>query len=404
MAGQVKHLWIPRSEIDSYLVSIGYWATQELRRKNTYVLSPAAYALTCTQSQQLEVLARTVYAAMRTLSERLSALSQERSLTNSDAQFLALANAGIRGLLGPKDIGGAVPPIMKVDMMQDTDGCYRIAEVDAYNPRGLAFMALLDESLPKYHPPVGGGVAAVARMMKACGGAASWTIIVSEMERFYKPALHVLQASLTRQGVTTNIVDECDISNDELVGEHVLIIPESLNRNIEGRARLVARYRSGELKTLYPPAAYLGSKAFLPFLSQQAGMSQFIPSCSLVSKKTDPASIANGTPTVLKGVMSSGLKQVIFSDDDAQLFAAKYAEAREMKRPSWILQHSVQQESIRIPVYLDESDTKGHFKEYFLRITAQISETGLVGVEVTGRPDKKVHGAPDCIQIPVVHR
>ncbi|MDB5237899.1 MAG: hypothetical protein JWM46_169 [Candidatus Kaiserbacteria bacterium] len=397
---QTIDLGISRGHLESYLEATGYWGDAVRRRRNTYVLSPSAYVISPDQKKQLDRLSKATFNAVRTLSTHLSDLAGERSLTNKDAVFLALAGSGLRGLLGPKDIAGKVPPCLKVDLVQDERGVYQIAEVDAYNPRGFGYMALLDESMPNSFPRSGPGVSAVADLMIEAAGEGEWAIIVSEHERFYQPAFDVFRRALAHRGVYARLVYEDDV---RLLGtdiRNVFVIPESLNQNIWARAHLLDRYKRGELCLFYPPAAYLGSKAFLPYLAAQEGMAEFIPACSLVCRRVDPLLVCNGYPSVLKGVMSSGMKQVIFSDADAELFRSKFAEARSQKRPSWILQKLVSQKPIPIVVFDEKSGLTQ--RDHFLRITAYISEKGLVGAEVTGRPDPKVHGAPDCIQIPTI--
>ncbi len=38
----------------------------------------------------------------------------------------------------------------------------------------------------------------------------------------------------------------------------------------------------------------------------------------------------------------------------------------------------------------------------FLRLTMYAKYDGIAGMKMTGRQDKLVHGAPDCVQLPVV--
>ncbi len=402
---QTISLGLSREHLQAYLEATGYWGTAELRRRNAYVLSPSAYVLSPRQKTQLDRLSQATFGAVCRLSGHLSKLAGEHSLTNPDAQFLSLARTGLRGLLSPAEIAGAAPPLLKVDLVQDEEGKFFIAEADAYNPRGFGYMALLDGSIPNSLKRSGPGIAAVADLMRkqeVCT-AAEWLIIVSEQERFYKPAFEVFRSVLARHGVYARIVDEAGIDK-ELFGTetiHVFVIPETLNRNTEGREHLLDRFRQGTARVFYPPAAYLGSKAFLPYLAQQENMAEFVPPCSLVSRKIDPLLVCNGYPAVLKGVMSSGMKQVIFSGADPDMFEKTLAEARSTKRPTWVMQREVKQKPVPVVVFFDDG-TGCIERDYYLRITAYIGESGLVGAEVTGRTDPKVHGAPDCIQIPTI--
>lgn len=402
---QVQNIGISQEALQYELDENGYWGTLEKRKRYAYVLSPSAYVMSAPQVERLERLARITYSAVKNLSERLTDLATRRSTTNEEAQFVSMARHANRGLLTPEQVGGVAPPVIKVDLMQDADGMYRIAEVDSYNPRGLCYLAMLESTVPKGIPRVGGGMAEFASMLKGAGkDDLPWSILVSDFERFYEPAFEILASVVSdKNGTRTHTCRESHM--DELLsasrtGEplQVLMIPESVY-DASLRERMLKLYLEGTLRTLYAPTAYLGSKAFLPFLRDQPGMSEFIPASSLVSKKHNPLTELNGTPMVLKGCMSSGLKQVVFSARDPVRFVAEYSDARKTKRPVWVLQEEVPQAAMPVEIFADGGTD---VRKYFLRLTAYITQKGILGVEVTGRPEPDVHGAPDCIQIPVV--
>ncbi len=393
---QIADIGNTRRDLERYLQDVGYWATPEDRARYAYVLSPCAYVLNAEQKAAMERMAKAVYGAVVSLSERLSAFALARSLSNNDAQFLALATSATRGLVPPSQNAGRVPPVLKVDLMQDATGAYKIAEVDSYNPRGLAFVSLIDATAPG-RLLCGPGIRVIADMMRSISED-PWDIIVSERERFYVRAFDVMRKRLLLAGIRTRLVSENTLTEESLPSR-VLMIPETLDRNIVGRDLLVKAYADGTLTSLFPPAPYLGSKAFLPYLASQPGMEEFVPACSLVNKRTDPLTVCNGGPYVLKGFMSSGMKQILFSDADARSFSETFAKARTEKRSAWMMQNAVPQN----PYDIDVFEYGGTLvRPYYLRITAYVSARGLVGAVVTGRPDKKVHGAPDCIQIPVI--
>ena len=163
---QTVNLGLSREHLQMYLEATGYWGTSERRHRNAYVLSPSAYVISPEQKTQLNRLSQATFGAVCRLSGHLSGLAGERSLTNTDAQFLSLVRTGLRGLLSPAEIAGAAPPLLKVDLVQDEEGKYFIAEVDAYNPRGFGYMALLDGSIPNSLKRSGPGIAAVADLMR----------------------------------------------------------------------------------------------------------------------------------------------------------------------------------------------------------------------------------------------
>lgn len=402
---QMVDLGIGRQALASQLVASGYWGTPDLRRRNAYVLSPCAYAISARQAGDLERLAKCTYSALRCLSTRLSQLALEKSLTNDDARFLAMATRNTRGLLSPREIGGCVPPAVKVDLVQDASGRYFIAEVDAYNPRGFGYFALLDSTLPDAFRSQDKSVGKLARLLRMVNGTEGvWHILVADFERYYEPSFRILASALTAHGIECALVRESEVTKLCAMSSEtakIICIPESLSGGTPVRDMLVRSVADGRIATFYPPAAYLGSKAFLPYLASCTGMEEFVPTCALVAKRLDPRAGMNGSPLVLKGVMSSGLKKVVFSDFEQERFDTLYAEARTTRNPQWILQKRVEQEAIPMKVF----DRDGGIVEnkYFLRITAYITESGLLGAEVTGRTDPAVHGAPDCIQIPAIY-
>ena len=229
-----------------------------------------------------------------------------------------------------------------------------------------------------------------------------WCIIVSEYERYYETAFNIFARSLERLGISLLVLREQDLDTPlALYGRGILLIPDTLNQNPLLRDWLVDKYREGNLQTFFPPVAYLGSKGFLPYLREYQGMDEFIPRTILVGRKKEfPAGMELGGTLVLKASVSSGLKHVLFSDLDKNIFEAALEKARALKNPSWILQEQVPQESVPIVVFDDRGNRE--VKEYYLRVTAYVAANGIVDVEVTGRTDRKVHGAPDCIQLPVI--
>lgn len=398
---------ITRADLDTYLVESGYWGNAERRRRHAYVLSPSAYLLSLKQKGDIHRLARSTYAAVRKLNDRLVTLARPGThLSHEDAAFVKLGTMASRALLRPVDGESRIPPVIKVDIIQNSEGRYFIAEVDVYNPRGFGYAALLEESLPptlmtSRFP----GIAGLLEIFEASQHKdVEWHVLVSEFERYYGTAFEVLARSFGKRGTTLRIVSEEDVARGRVrfsgTSTAMLAIPESLHAYPKTRDYLLDLYRAKTLHTLYPPLAYLGSKAFLPYLRGCVGMEEFIPPTVLVGEKHKNALPNPDSPAVLKAAVSSGMKGVFFSDLDSVEFLSTLERVRKSKNTSWILQEQVPQESVPVTVFTSEG--KRTVGDYFLRITAYVSEHGVVDAEVTGRPDRKVHGAPDCIQLPVI--
>lgn len=402
---QTTDLGIAREDIEAYLRGVGYWKDQEAQKRYQYVLSPSAYVVSKQQQSDLARMATCIFAAVSELNVRLCNIASGKGpQDNAEAALLKLANVASRGLLRPCDNESRVPPIMKVDLVQGVRGRFSIVEIDAYNPRGLGYVALLEGCLPA--SSLGMRYPGVLGVRNAFGSACtSLCVIISEYERFYEAPFRVFKEAMGLAGLSIRIVREADLADGSIVienGTRLLCIPDTLDKHPEVRASLVARYQNGKIESFFPPVSYLGSKAFLPFLRDCDGMDEFIPKTVLVGKRYRDLekSVSRDVPLVLKAAVSSGLKRVLFSDLDPEIFYGTFLKARAQKSASWILQEQVSQEALPIIVFDDDGSRKT--QEYFLRITAYISEDGIVDVEVTGRTDRKVHGAPDCIQIPAI--
>lgn len=401
---QFVDLGLTRPELASYLAGCGYWGSPEKEKRHGYVLSPCAYVVSPAQHKWLDDMSRSTFRALANLQHDLCSVAKADSRSNADAQFLSLATRASRGLLTPHDGCTEVPPYIKVDLVQTPEGAYRIVEVDAHNPRGLPYIAFL-EGTPKLQRHARyRGIETLCTMLrrKTAPIAVEWTILVAHYERYYLPAFEVLCDTLNARGIRTQVVEERNAAgllegNQSL---HLLSIPESLC-TYEGassalRDGLMEQYRRGIVKTLFPPAAYLGSKAFLPYLRQQPGMDAYIPPSALIGKGCELPHV-NGTPVVLKKAMSAGMKGVVMPGSPD--FAACLDEAQKT-RPSWILQDMVEQEPLPVTVFTESGDRT--VNRYYLRVTAYASQHGIIYAEVTGRQTKDVHGAPDCIQIPTI--
>lgn len=398
---QFVDLGLTRPELASYLAGCGYWGNAEKQKRYGYVLSPCAYAVSPAQHLQLDELSRNTFRALEKLQHDLWSVAQDAARSNTAARFLRLATHASRGLLTPHDGRLEVPPYIKLDLVQTPAGEYRIVEVDAHNPRGLPYIAFL-EGTPKLPDQRYRGIDTLCAMLrrKTAPIAAPWTLLVSHYERYYLHAFEVLCETLNQRGIETRIVEEKDAAAllQEDASLHLLAIPESLcmydGADSALRDTLMRRYRAGTLATLFPPAAYLGSKAFLPYLRAQPGMEAHMPYSALVGKGCAAPHI-NGTPVVLKKAMSAGMKGVVMPG--APEFDTRLREAQTM-HPSWIVQDMVEQEPLPVTVFTDTGERTT--RAYYLRVTAYASQHGIIYAEVTGRQTKDVHGAPDCIQVP----
>jgi hypothetical protein len=400
----IVDLGLNHSAIEAYLLRTGLWTQRPYNGvENThYILSPCAYRLSSGEQDDLRQLAIRTFAALRRTNERIIECARATKPDRAQARLAKIAKVSSRSLAPPAD-GLPVPPVLKVDLMRHTDGRYLIAEVDAYNPRGFGYLALLEGMVPEGASGFP-GIQRLASMMREAEMSpdAEWFIVISDFERYYDRAFRIFASAMTQHGVRTRIVWDSELYSMRSLFDsmtHAVIIPESLDKYPDVRDRLLSKYRSGELTLFYPPVAYLGSKALLPFLAQERKMPRYLPRCGLVSKTEDPIPRLE-SDLVLKGTVSSGMKQVVFSDLEPKRFLQTFRAARATRLPGWIMQEQVPQR--RSPVVVFNRNGEAGVLSYYFRLTAYITQDGVLGAGVTGREDKRVHGAPDCIQLPCI--
>ena len=397
MHKQFVDIGISQESLTKHLVRRGIWATEKLRRRHGYVLSPCAYLVSKAQQEQLHRLAITTFAAVEQLDAALIEYATNAPKNRESQTLLGLANRTTCGLLQPLGARAGIPPVMKVDLVQDASGRYHIVEVDAYNPRGLAFLVLLDDLVAHLALPQYAGVVELAALLNEF--AENATYIYSHKERYYGPVFEVFGKVLHEHNVHLNIVADADFALGD-TAKNVIIIPDSMNEHPSVRDALIHAYHNENVRTLFPPKAYLGSKGFLPFLRSCDGMDEFIPETRLLSRKHSDMNGMRGHPAVIKQCFSSGMKGVEFSDINPDGFDSYVDEALGHKRPSWILQKQVEQEPLTMRMF--DEDGNVIEEDHFLRVTAYITKAGVMGLDITGRPDRMVHGAPDCTQLSAI--
>lgn len=409
---------VENNDLVQYFEQSGYWNTPERKMRHSCVLSPCAYVIRRGQSDQLNHMARSVYAAVQGLEDLLRELARKRAVSNGEARFLKLARGASHGLPKPGEhAANDIPPIVKVDMVEDAQGIYRVVEIDAYNPRALGTMALLDGIWSPYISisskrtlDVAKGLRDIMSRMGAAGGEQQWDFLLPEHERYYQAAYEVLRTRVEGAGTQTRLVWESEAAaNPRSIVDagsipHLFLIPERMDRYPEVRSRLCADYRRGEVKLIYPPKPYLGCKAFLPWLARQPGMNEIIPATAVLQGNShgqlDFSSLPTSEVMVLKPANSSGAKHIIFSDADPTQFSAICKAEIGRRTPEWIVQEQVEQHPVPLIVF---DDRRGEIvRPYYFRFTAYITCRGLLGMKATARPGRLVHGAPDCAHIPAL--
>lgn len=405
MAHLTKDLGLSRRDVDNYLVLSGYWSTPAKRERHQSILSPSAYVLN--EAADLSATARALYVAVQKLERELVELSCLTRLREEQAQWLRYAKSASHRLLRPGQARcSQIPPILKIDMVRGAGGEWRAVEVDSYNARALGTIVLCDGLLEhSSHEPAAPLAKNLAHLLAEVS---TLTIIISEKEEYYRTSFEIVRDALIKKGVRTRLVNERHIATNPAFpgtsdGQPVLlIIPENMHRYPEARQKLMGDYRSGRIAVLYPPKPYLGAKAFLPFLAVQDGVVGVIPATALLTGQLDSCRFYPSPKAkrfILKHVHSSGSKGLIREGDDRGAYFKTIKESQGARNPLWVVQEEVVQEPIPLTVFEGDERVTDLF---YLRLTMYVGAEGIAGIKMTGRKHDIVHGAADCVQLPVI--
>ncbi|RJQ35254.1 hypothetical protein C4568_01385 [Candidatus Parcubacteria bacterium] len=396
MLPSVIDLGLAPDDVQAHFVRSGYWETVERRTRHACTLTPAALVL---DSEALTATASNIYAAVENLERNLHVLGQKKSLLHDEAFFLRQAKIASHGLSLPgRSVCDDVPPMVKIDFAYGIDSGWQVLEIDTYNPRALGTIALMDSIalLAGMHP----GRILTDALGKYLNAAEKWHIIVSEKEMYYETSYDVLSRFLRERGISINTLRERDMVSVRDISQ-VLCIPENLDRTPAIRDQLLRRYTEGDTYAVYPPKAYLGSKAFLPYFANQPSFQGLIPATALLTGELEKCTFTPPSTHkrfILKATCSSGCKGIV-RYDEGEMFSRIVRGQRNAKKPLWIIQEEIDQKPFDVIVFDGNERVRS---PYYFRLTVYAQKDGVAGMKITGRPEKIVHGAPDCIQMPII--
>ncbi|MBI5230488.1 MAG: hypothetical protein HY981_04285 [Candidatus Magasanikbacteria bacterium] len=394
-----------------------------------FILSPSVYEVSQEKRDELEAIGVALHDCLAGLG-RIATIAFTPSLYHSTTWGMIAKVLGIGVpeiyhdimLLNPS----SALSICKVDLMESEDGNFRIAEIDGHNKHGLGYSTLAARIRKTVMPDakVFPGVAAALAKEIERRGEKSVVLLYADQERFYLPEFCILKSELATHGIDVMVVAESDV---RVESEKAIMCPDGkdyklfvdlpfLYHNRTLNAWLAARYRAGEIAFLIPPKPFLGSKAILALLRNDTGdeqleailksqirptslnlLRQYIPETYLVHKREREEywlGKCDSKRFVLKESISSGMKGVIFTDDPhfgkimkcASDSFFRFILQGEVINRSWSFQHFTNRG------YLQQG-------EWFVRVTVHYAIRHVADVVITARQDKKVHGAPDCLQL-----
>lgn len=415
-------------QIKKIVTNSGLWDDGRID-SHRFLLSPSVYLISQEKKDALEKLGAAMHDCLSGLG-RIAAIAHNPLLAHGTTwrTIVRVLRTGVPSiyrdimLLNP----GSVPGICKVDLMESDDGNLRIAEIDGHNKHGLGYSALTAEIRKTIAPEASvfpGVAASIAREMKRREKTRA-VLLYADQERFYLPEFRILQSALATAGTELLILGEKDarIQNGRLAGvekngEQTFFVDfPFFYHNCGLNAHLAGRYSESEIDFLIPPKPFLGSKAVLALLRNDSDdteleailrsqipfaslglLRQYVPITYLVHKKVKAECwqyLCAGSRFVLKESISSGMKGTIFADDPHFNIALREASRSHYR---FVLQEEIANRAQAFEYFAEDGSLlRGR---WFARITVHYALRRVADIVVTARQDKKVHGAPDCLQL-----
>ena len=405
----------------------GLWSGAR-KHSHAFLLSPSIYQITKSQREELTKLGYALYDCLLGLSH-MAIIAYDASLNYSGAwtTIRKVFSTGVPRVY--QDLQGMnvreLPGLLKVDLMVDQNGSFKIAEIDGHNKHGLGYSTIGMRFRQALYPDaeaLPGTVKSVAEEVIRLGHN-TIKLFYADQERFYIPEFEVASEEFLKHGIRCDVVSEMD-ADKAFLREGLFLDLPFLYQNVSLYETIIPAYKSGKVQFIIPPKPFLGAKGVLALLRNDGGNEQlgtvmqsfikkrsldlvkkYIPETLLVGKQAESNDsvkkrVANKR-YVLKESISSGMKGTVFSDSaefDSTLITAGYSKM------NWILQEEVINQPQTFSWY---ENGRGEPElrtadDWFMRVTTQYVNRLLADVIITARRDKAVHGAKDCIQIGTV--
>jgi hypothetical protein len=410
--------------LTSVMAASGLWDGTR-KQSHGFLLSPSVYRITEAQHQELKRLGFALYDCLSGLSH-IAVIAYDTSLNYRGAWMRArnVFSTGVPSIY--QELQGSnvrhLPKLLKVDLMVDQMGNFRIAEIDGHNKHGLGYSTLARRFREALYPDavaLPGAVQALATMIKS-SGRRHVKLLYADQERFYLPEFAVARQEFARHDVECSIVGEMQVT-ESFLEEGLFIDLPFLNQRTNLYQHVLSAYRSGAVEFIIPPKPFLGAKGVMALLRNdeqdeeiEALLRTFIKKTSLeLVRRLVPETVLVGRKAlgfdavktraqrkrfVLKESISSGMKGTVFSDSES--FDAVLQVACKTNL-NWILQEEVANDPQTFSWFENGSGDPvlKTSNDWFMRVTAHYVQRDLADIIVTARRDKAVHGAKDSIQI-----
>ena len=413
------------SKLTAVISESGIWSGTR-KESHAFLLSPNAYQITEAQCQELRNLGVALHDCLLGLSH-IAVIAYDQSLNYGGAWLLArrVFSTGVPKVY--QELQGMnvrhIPRLLKVDLMVDQDGNFKIAEIDGHNKHGLGYSTLglrFREALYPQAKALPGTVKILAEEVKRLGHA-TIKLLYADQERFYVPEFEIARQEFAKYGVDCVVVSEMDTNKSFLESGMFLDLPFLYHKK-ELYEIIVSAYKNGKVEFIIPPKPFLGAKGVMAllrndgenehleallcsFIKKQSleAVREYIPETLLVGRRAEGVGSVTERVSrkrfVLKESISSGMKGVVFSDEACFGSVLSHACATNM---NWILQEEVVNQPQTFSWFENGKGDSQKIKtadDWFMRVTVQYVNRQLGDVIVTARRDKAVHGGKDCLQM-----
>ena len=394
------------------------------KETHSFLLSPSVYEVTESSRQELSNLGHALYDCLLGLSH-IAVIAYDSNLNYGGAWTLArrVFSTGVPKIY--QELQGInvkhVPKLLKVDLMVDQNGNFKIAEIDGHNKHGLGYSTLGLRFREALYPKAKGFPGAVKILVEEIKrlGHTELKLFYAEQEQFYVPEFEIAKQEFYKHGIDCRIVSEIK-ADEAFVGEGLFLDLPFLYHKTSLYETIIPAYKNGQVEFIIPPKPFLGAKGVLALLRNDGGndqleaillsfikkpsldlVRQYIPETLLVGRQAESFESAkervSGKKYVLKESISSGMKGTVFSNSSD---FEKVLSGACKSNMNWILQEEIENQAQTFSWFENENDSRPKTAEgWFMRVTTQYVNRQLADIIITARRDKAVHGAKDCIQI-----
>lgn len=405
---------VARNVLSNIIKESGYWDNHV--EDHSFLISPDVYILSISDQNQINDIGRFLPAVLHGVDRLMNEVSPANKIN-------AIINSGIPQVyqrLQREHL--QIPEIVKVDLIKDAEGHFWIMEVDSINKHGWGLTMLINK-LRDIIAPNAHVLPSIAKILGQAileyGHDDAVSLISASHEHFYLPEFKILSRELHALGVSLTILEEPISSNNVMAIS--IDFPFLFRSSKEEVMDIAKAYCSFKKVFLLPPKPFLGSKAIMSLVVNReeqneiqeivrtyisgyalAGLGAYISPTFLVNKRRgrqEPywLEYARGNKCILKACISSGAKQVYFPENENYWDNVQKACGSNYM---YVLQHEIVPKLHRIRYFNHSGDVVE--EEMYCRFTAYFSLNALVDLRIVARSNKRVHGAPDAVQMGVV--